>query len=266
MRDRVFSVSLLFNYKNMNVWIYTLLSVSIISLVSLVGIFFLAIRKESLKKLQLLLVALATGGFLGGAFFHLLPESFESFDHPEEASLYLALGFLMFFVLERFLHWQHDHTTGLKDNGIKPFGTVNLVADMFHNFLDGLLIAAAFSYSTEIGIATSIAVFFHELPQEIGDFGVLIHAGFSRKKALLFNFLSACTAFIGAILVLFIGNTAMHLEKYILAFAAGAFIYLAAADLIPELHAEKKANRSLVQFIALLMGMGFLLLLSGLTH
>jgi zinc and cadmium transporter len=250
----------------MGVWLYTLLSVFVISLISLSGIFFLALRKEVLKKIQLILVALATGGLLGGAFFHLLPECYASFDSAINASLLLTLGFILFFILERFLHWRHNHTSGITENAIKPFGTINLVADMFHNFLDGLLIAAAFSYSTEIGLATTLTVFFHELPQEIGDFGVLIHAGFSRKKALVYNFLSACTAFLGAILVLSIGHTTFQIEKYILPFAAGGFIYLAAADLIPELHNEKGTKRSVIQFFALILGMGFLLLLSFLSE
>ncbi|MBN1951046.1 MAG: ZIP family metal transporter [Bacteroidales bacterium] len=246
----------------MKIWLLTLLSVLIVSLISLIGIIFLAIKKDLLKRLQLVLVALATGGLLGGAFFHLLPEAFESFNNSMLASLMLTLGFLLFFILERFLHWHHNHTSGISENAIKPFGTVNLVADMFHNFLDGLLIAAAFTYSTEIGLATTLAVFFHELPQEIGDFGVLIHAGFSRKKALIFNFLSACTAFLGAIMVLVLGNNVANIEKYILSFSAGGFIYLAAADLIPELHNEKTPSRSLVQFIALLTGLGLLFGLS----
>lgn len=246
----------------MQVWLVTLLGVLIVSLISLIGIFFLAIQKEKLKQLQLVLVALATGGLLGGAFFHLLPESFESYEDPWLASLLLSFGFILFFVLERFLHWHHNHTSGINESKIKPFGTVNLVADMFHNFLDGLLIAASFSYSMEIGLATTLTVLLHEIPQEIGDFGVLIHAGFSRKKALIFNFLSACTAFVGALVVLLTGQAAANLSRYILPFAAGGFIYLAAADLIPELHTEKAPWRSIIQFIALLIGMLFLLLIA----
>jgi zinc and cadmium transporter len=242
----------------MEVWVGTLISVFIVSLVSLFGVFFLALRKEKLKEIQLILVGLATGGLLGGAFFHLLPESFESFDSVPLASVLLAFGFLLFFILERFLHWHHNHTAGIGENQVKPFGTINLVADMFHNLLDGILIAAAFNYSVEIGIATTLTVLMHELPQEIGDFGVLLHAGFSRKKALVFNFLSACTAFIGALIVLVLGNTAADISMYILPFAAGGFIYLAAADLIPELQAEKATHRSVYQFLALLLGMACL--------
>ena len=246
----------------MKVWLGTLISVFIVSLISLAGIFFLSMRQDRLKKLQLILVAFATGGLLGGAFFHLLPESYESFDNLTLASILLSSGFLLFFILERFLHWHHNHTSGITDTKIKPFGTVNLVADMFHNLLDGLLIAAAFSYSVEIGIATTFTVLLHEIPQEIGDFGVLIHAGFSRRKALVYNFLSACTAFIGALAVLLLGKAASDLAPYILPFAAGGFIYLAAADLIPELHSEKAPHRSLLQFLALLAGMGLLFLIA----
>lgn len=245
----------------MEVWLGTLISVFLVSLISLIGVLFLAFKKEKLQNIQLILVALATGGLLGGAFFHLLPESFESFENITVASLLLALGFLLFFILERFLHWHHNHTSGISENQIKPFGTINLVADMFHNLIDGLLIAAAFTYSTEIGIATTLTVLMHELPQEIGDFGVLIHAGFSKRKALIFNFLSACTAFIGALIVLLIGRTAADISKFVLPFAAGGFIYLAAADLIPELHTEKAPRKSFYQFLALLLGMGFLFLI-----
>jgi zinc and cadmium transporter len=244
----------------MEIWLGTFISVFLVSLVSLIGIVFLSLKKERLHEIQLILVGLATGGLLGGAFFHLLPESFKALDGVT-TSVLLAIGFLLFFILERFLHWHHNHTSGISQNGIKPFGTINLVADMFHNFLDGLLIAASFSYSIEIGIATTLTVLMHELPQEIGDFGVLLHAGFSRKKALIFNFLSACTAFIGALIVLLTGKAAEDLSGYILPFAAGGFIYLAAADLIPELHAEKALRRSFVQFLALLLGLGFLFLI-----
>ncbi len=251
----------------MEVWLGTLLSVSLISSISLVGVFFLALKKERLANLQLVLVGLATGSLLGGAFFHLLPESFEAFDHSMTAPLLLTVGFMIFFILERFLHWHHNHTEGINSTStIKPFGTVNLVADMFHNFLDGVLIAAAYSYSSEVGMATTVIVLIHELPQEIGDFGVLLHAGFSRRKALIFNFLSACTAFIGALAVLLMGQHAADFSQYILPIAAGGFIYLAAADLIPELHTEKVTKRSVYQFLALLAGLGLLMAMSYMSE
>ena len=244
------------------IWIATFLSVLLVSLISLVGILFLALKKQKLKELQLLLVGFAAGGLLGGAFFHLLPESFESFDKTGYASSWLVAGFMLFFILERFLHWHHNHTSGIGDNNVKPFGPINLVADMFHNFLDGLLIAASYSYSFEIGIATTLTVMMHELPQEIGDFGVLIHAGYTRKKALIYNFISACTAFLGAALIFPFHHSVNEITKLILPIAAGGFIYLAAADLIPELHAEKTVRRSIYQFMALLSGIALLFLLT----
>jgi zinc and cadmium transporter len=151
-----------------------------------IGIIFLTLKKEKLHEIQLLLVALATGGLLGGAFFHLLPEAFETFINLRVASFLLVTGFMLFFILERFLHWRHNHTSGISEYEIKPFGTINLVADGFHNFLDGLLIAASYSHSIETGLATTVVVLLHEIPQEIGDFGVLIHAGYSPKKAIIF--------------------------------------------------------------------------------
>jgi len=240
------------------VWFVTFFSVFIVSLISLAGVFFLALKQEKLRELQLVLVGFATGGLLGGAFFHLLPESFDTFQDSSIASLWIVIGFMLFFVLERFLHWHHNHTSGITDHHIKPFGILNLIADMFHNFLDGLLIAASYSYSFEIGLATTLTVLMHELPQEIGDFGVLIHAGFSKRRALIFNFLSACTAFFGAAVVLLFTRSSIGLTKLILPFAAGGFIYLAAADLIPELHSEKTIRRSIFQLIALVSGMALL--------
>jgi zinc and cadmium transporter len=250
----------------MLVWFNSLISVLIVSLVSVIGILFLAMGKDRLKEIQLLLVALAAGGLLGGAFFHLLPESFESYSNTRTASFLLVIGFMLFFILERFLHWHHNHTSGLSENQVKPLGTINLVADGFHNFLDGILIAASYNYSFEIGLATTLTVLLHELPQEIGDFGILIHAGYTRKKALIFNFLSACMAFLGAFIVLIYEPASGMLSKAILPIAAGGFIYLAAADLIPELHNEKTLKKSIFQFIALVLGMGILIILNILTE
>lgn len=248
----------------MKIWLATFLSVGVVSLISLIGVFFLALRKEKLVRIQLVLVAFATGGLLGGAFFHLLPESFESFDNKQIASLLIVIGFILFFVLERFLHWHHNH--GVSENNIEPFGVLNLVADIFHNLLDGLLIGAAYTYSPAIGVATTLTVLMHELPQEIGDFGVLIHAGFTRRKALFFNFLSACTAFLGAALVLLLGENTDAVAKAVLPLAAGGFIYLAAADLIPELHTEKAMKRSIFQFLALIAGMAVLFIILLITE
>jgi zinc and cadmium transporter len=243
----------------MKVWLGTFVSVAIVSLISLVGIFFLLLKKDKLNKIQLILVGLAAGGLLGGAFFHLLPEAFEAFKKPLTASILLVSGFLMFYILERFLHWQHDHSSAISENHIKPFGPINLIADAFHNFLDGILIGAAFYYKFEIGIATALSVLMHELPHEFGNFGVLVHAGYTPRRALVFNFLSACSSFLGAFAVLIFSNIAGILSVAVLPFAAGGFIYLAAADLIPELQREKAIIKSIYQFLALLLGAGIML-------
>ena len=250
------------------VWLAAFISVLIVSLISLIGVFFLALKPDKLHRIQLILVGLATGGLLGGAFFHLIPEAYHSFKDPIYASLYVLLGFLAFFALERFLHWQHDHTSGISDqkNHIKAFGPLNLFSDAFHNLLDGVLIGAAYVYSTDLGIATTLTVMMHELPQEIGDFGVLIHAGYTPRRALFFNFLSACTSFLGLLLVLLFNISSDKVSMVILPFAAGGFIYLAAADLIPELHTEKTIKNSIYQFIALLAGMGLLLAMLFITE
>jgi zinc and cadmium transporter len=242
----------------MKIWIGTFISVAIVSIISLAGIFFLLLKKEKLKNIQLILVGLATGGLLGGAFFHLIPEAFKAFRNPMNASVYLVIGFIMFYILERFLHWQHDHNSGIAESHIKPFGPINLIADAFHNFLDGLLIGAAFWYKFEIGIATTLSVLMHELPHEFGNFGVLLHAGYSPRRALLFNFLSACSSFLGALVVLIFSNLAAYLSVAVLPFAAGGFIYLAAADLIPELQSEKALIKSVYQFLALIFGIGIM--------
>jgi len=245
----------------MNLWVYTFISVTIISLISLVGVFFLVLKPENLRRIQLILVGLATGGLLGGAFIHLIPETFETFKNPQYASILLVVGFLLFFILERFLHWQHDHTAGISNGHIKPFGPINIIAGMFHNFLDGILIGAAFLYKPEIGITTTIIVILHEIPQEIGDLGILIHAGYTPRRALFYNFVSACSSYLGAFVVLIFSRAANILSIAVLPIAAGGFIYLAAADLIPELHTEKNLNNSIYQFCAILCGIGLLFLL-----
>ncbi len=247
----------------MEIWLNTFVSVAIISLISLVGIFFMSLHEKKLQNIQLILVAFSAGGLLGGAFFHLLPEAFESIEDATVASSLLMAGFISLFILEKYLHWHHKHSTKhiLLKNDVKPLGPLNLFADVFHNLLDGVLIGAAYLYNFELGVTTTIIVLMHELPQEIGDFGVLVHAGYKPRKALFFNFLSACTSFLGAFLALWLGSTSDRLEAYILPLAAGSFLYLASADLIPELQSEYQVKKSIVQLLSLFVGMGLLFIL-----
>jgi zinc and cadmium transporter len=200
------------------------------------------------------MVSLAVGALLGDAFIHLIPEAFESARDPLMVSLAIVAGVLVFFVIEKFLHWHH-HAAGEHDHEtIHPTGKLILISDAAHNFIDGLIIGASFLVSTEVGIATTLAVILHEIPQEIGDFGVLLHSGYSKTKALWFNFLSALTAIVGVLVALFLGGAGEFVSTWLVPVAAGGFIYIALSDLIPELHKSKTARTSAAQFIAILIG------------
>jgi len=168
----------------------------------------------------------------------------------EKISLFIILGLLLFFILEKFLYWRHCH----KDKYyIHSFAYLNLLGDGLHNFIDGLIIAAAYLINISLGITTTIAIILHEIPKEVGDFGVLVYAGFKKKKALFYNFLSALTAILGAILGYLISGG--FNITILLPFAAGGFIYIAATDLIPELHKRVKVSESIFQLIFILIGL-----------
>ena len=156
--------------------------------------------------------------------------------------------------------WRHDHAAE-HTHPIHPVGYINLVADGLHNFIDGVLIGASYLVSMPIGLATTIAVILHEIPQEIGDFGVLLHAGFSRRRALWLNFLTATIAILGAVISLLVGARLHHFSAGVLPLAAGGFIYIAGSDLVPELHKEREPPQAAVQLIAIGVGIGLMLLL-----
>lgn len=236
-----------------NSWLYSLISVSITSLISLVGVFTLSIKLEKLKRILIFLVSFAAGSLLGGAFIHLLPEMVEKQGLSLGNSFNILLGILIFFVLEKIIYWRHCHIPTSQDHP-HQLGVMNLIGDGLHNFTDGIIISAAFMTSTSLGIATTVAVIFHEIPQEIGDFSVLIYAGFSRTKALLFNFISALLAFLGAILTLLIGSYFHQLVDFLILLTIGGFIYIASSDLIPELKKEQGLLKSFFQLISLSAG------------
>jgi len=228
----------------------------LISLLSLVGIIFLSFKKQTLEKIILYLVSLSAGTLLGGAFIHLIPESFEA--SVPHTGLFILLGFVIFFLIENLLSWHHCHQT-VDCHHIHNLTYMNLIGDATHNFLDGLIIAAAFLTSFNLGLVTSFNIALHEIPQEIGDFGVLIHAGNTRTKAIFYNLLSATSAILGTIIGLIISQRET-LAHFILPIAAGGFIYIAASDLIPEI---KDSKNKLVVIIPLLLGIG---LMWSLTH
>jgi zinc and cadmium transporter len=195
---------------------------------------------------------------LGDAFIHLLPEAIK-INTALNLSLYILLGILVSFVVEKFIHWRHCHIPTSKEHP-HPFALMNLIGDSVHNFIDGLIIGASYLASLQIGITTTLAVILHEIPQEIGDFGVLIHGGFKRNKALFLNFVTALTAVLGTIISLIIGNYAQSLNNALIPFAIGSFVYIASSDLIPELHKETNPIKSFKQMIALLIGVGIMYL------
>ncbi len=242
-------------------YIYALLGVVAISLVSLVGVFTLSIKEEVIKRYVFLLVSLAVGALLGDAFIHLIPEAFENSENPLVVSLLIVAGIVFFFVLEKFFHWHH-HEDDTSEYTIHPVGKLVLFSDGVHNFIDGVVIGISFMVSIPVGVATTLAVILHEIPQEIGDFAVLLHAGYTRKRALWLNFLSALTALLGTCFAFLLGEVGESLVSWVLPLAAGGFIYIAVADLIPELHKTKKVKQSLSQLFSLILGV---VLMAGLV-
>jgi len=233
--------------------IYVLVSVVLVSMVSLVGALTLAIKEKFLKKVLIFFVAFSTGALIGDSFIHLLPEAVEKNGFSTSISLSIFLGILVFFILEKILRWRHCHEIDCGDHSGR-LGTMNLVGDAVHNFLDGVLIAVSYLVSIPLGIATTVAVVLHEIPQELGDFGVLIHSGFTKKKAILFNFLSASAAIAGSFIALVLGQRMQSFSELMVPFAAGGFIYIAMSDLIPELHKESEWQKSLQQLLFIIFG------------
>ncbi len=227
----------------------------LVSAISLVGILLLVLKGGTLKRTLIILVSFASGTLLGGAFFHLIPESFST-TLDESVFLTVVFGVVVFFLLEKSL-WRHCHEG---ECPVHPFAYLNLFGDGVHNFIDGIVIAASFLASESLGMITTVAVVMHEIPQELGDFGVLLYGGVSKAKALFFNFLSAVLAVVGA-LVAFFFSTYLPSLGHILAFAAGGFIYIATTDLIPELHKETSTKNSIIEMVFLLLGIVLMLVL-----
>lgn len=243
-------------------FLYTMLSLVVVSLLSLVGVFTLSLNRERLQKLLLYLVSFAVGGLLGDAFIHLLPETLETIGFNLNVSFLILFGLILFFILEKFLRWQHCHIPTSQDHQ-HPMAALNLIGDAVHNALDGMIIASSFLVSPDIGFATTLAVLFHEIPQEIGDFGILVHGGMSVRKAMMWNLLSASAAFVGALLVFIIGPQVENLSFYILPITIGGFLYIAGSDLIPELHQhEPRLASSFGQLACILLGIGVMALLT----
>ena len=229
-------------------WI--ILATFLVSLISFIGVTTLALSEKRLKKILLMLVGFSAGALIGGAFLHLLPEAIENASTSTNIFIYAIVGFVIFFVLEKLL-WRHCHE---KVCPIHTFAYLNLIGDGVHNFIDGLIVAASFVVSIPLGVASTFAIAAHEIPQEIGDFGVLIYSGLKPKKALFMNFLSALIAVAGGITGFYLLPYMESAKIYLLAIAAGGFLYIAAADLVPELHKETDTKRTVLSFASFLIG------------
>jgi len=240
------------------IWIYSLVSVFLVSLVSLVGILFLGFSHKKLDKILIYLISFSAGALFGDAFIHLIPETAAELGFGLNLSLYILLGIVIFFILEKFIHWHHCHHPG----HVHAFSYMILVGDGFHNFIDGLIIGVSYIVSIPVGIATTVAVLLHEIPQEIGDFGVLVSGGFSKGRALLLNFASALLALVGVVTALVLSGIIENLELILVPIAAGGFIYIAGSDLIPELHKHSEDfGKSLLQLISFIVGVGVMVAL-----
>lgn len=243
------------------VWTYSLLSALIVSLISLVGVFFFALHDDTLNKALLFMVSFSAGALFGDVFIHLLPGVFEKSGFGLSLSLYLLSGILTFFILEKFVEWRHCHVPTSEDHP-HTFATMNLIGDGVHNLIDGMIIAGSFVAGPTVGVATTVAVILHEIPQEIGDFCVLVHGGYSKRDALLLNFLSGALAMFGVVISLVLSSKIESFSTFLILFASGGFIYVAGSDLIPELHKETSAVKSFFQLISLLAGIGVMVVLT----
>jgi len=250
--------------------IYGFTAVMIVSVISLVGVFTLSFKESTLRQVLFALIGLATGALFGDALIHLIPEAFESGISTTTIAFLVMAGILLFFMLEKIFLWRHSHLEEVEsiesveqhDHSPKHLAPLVLVADFVHNILDGVIIGASFLISTPVGISTTVAVILHEIPQEIGDFGLLIHAGWSRGKALLWNFLSALSAVLGLLVVFTIGASVESFVPFVSAVTAGSFIYIAGSDLVPELRKTISLSRSAIQVATIILGFGIMLLLT----
>ncbi len=234
----------------MSTLLWILVSTFSISIIAFIGILTLLIKEKLLKKILSFLVAFSAGVLMGNAFLHLMPMALENFT-DYNIFFYVLIGFIIFFLVEKVFYWHHCHEG---KSPVRAFAYTSLFGDGVHNFIDGLIIAASFVINIRLGILTTFAIALHEIPQEIGDFAVLIYGGFEKRKALFFNFITALTAVLGGIVGFLLSNYAETFIIFLLPFAAGGFIYIAASDLIPEIKKEPDARKSLLNFAVFVFG------------
>jgi zinc and cadmium transporter len=228
----------------------------LMSAIAMVGSVTLVLKSATLDRLLLPLVAFAAGSLIGGAFFHMIPAAIAEIGDALIVGIVIAAGFTAFFLLEQLLHWHHCRRAS--SDCKQPLTYLILIGDGLHNFLGGMAIAGTFLIDVRLGITSWLAAAAHEIPQELGDFGVLVHGGWSKRKALLFNVLSGLTFLVGGLLAY--GLSFRVDVSWLIPFAAGNFLYIGASDLVPEVnkHTDYKAN--IVNFLAFILGLALLLL------
>lgn len=225
----------------------------LMSMIALVGSVTLVLRQVTLERILLPLVAFAAGSLIGGAVFHMIPAAIGEMGNTIFPYLWLTTGFLVFLLLEQFLNWHHSHSASEK----APLTYLILIADGLHNFIGGLFVAASFVVDLRLGITAWLAAAAHEVPQELGDFAVLVHGGWKKTAALAYNFASALTFLVGGLLVFAVSSQIDVV--FLIPFAAGNFLYIGAADLIPEIKKGKDLRANFVHFLAFTTGLGLLL-------
>ncbi len=242
-------------------WLFALTSVIIVSSISLIGALTLWVNTKKLGKILLYLVSFSAGSLLGDAFIHLIPEAIEEGGLGLSVSICIIFGILASFSVERFLQWRHCHIPTSSEH-VHSFVYMNFFGDAIHNLIDGLIIGGSYLVSIPIGVATTLAVIFHEIPQELGDFGVLIYGGFTRRKALWYNFLTALTAVVGVLVAIALGSILAGFTPLLIPFAAGNFIYIAGSDLIPEIRKdEPEPKKAALQAVSIVFGVIIMLAL-----
>lgn len=242
----------------MNLLLLIILVTFINGLIGLVGIFALGLKEKLLNKIVMSLVAFSAGALLSGALLHLVVESLENLTATATFT-YVLVGFILFFLMEKFLYWHHCHKHGKCE--VHPVSYLILFGDGIHNFIDGVIIAASFLVNIPFGIITTLIIIGHEIPQELGDFGVLVYSGFSKGKALMYNFISQLACVVGGIVGYFLSSYMEGVIPFVLPVAAGGFIYISASDLVPELHKEPKLKKSLASFGIFIAGILFMFIL-----
>lgn len=237
----------------MDLLLYIIISTVLVGLAAFAGLLGLAIDPEKLNKIILYLVSFSVGALLGDAFIHIIPEAFQEMGFTLKVPILILCGYLLFFVMEKFLLWRHCHDNDCQGH-VKPLATLSIVGDAVHNVVDGMFIASSYLISLPLGISTTLAVFLHEIPHELGNFAILVHSGIERRNAILYNLGTGVASVIGAIATYYIGVNFSGLAIMLLPVTAGGFLYVAGSDLIPELHHENKLRRSIVQLLCIFVG------------